>query len=97
MISEHSCKTLFILFKSYYFLEIRKIYYKNKRTYLYFTEEPMIRLKRKVWRLVLICSVSVILWRGRRWISSTSESELQLHVNDHQRNVAVQKGGNVIN
>ena len=56
----------------------------------------MIRLKRKVWRLVLICSVSVILWSGRQWISSTSESELQLHVNDHQRHVAVQGGGNVI-
>ena len=59
----------------------------------------MIRLKRKVWRMVLICSVSVILWSGRQWIGSTSESELQQHVEDHQfeSNVAVQKEGNVIN
>ena len=57
----------------------------------------MIRLKRKVWRMVLICSVSVILWSGRQWIGSTSESELQQHVEDNQSNVAVQKEGNVIN
>ena len=73
-----------------------RLYYNRKLTYFYSAVEPMIRLKRKVWRLVLICSVSVILWRGRQWISSTSESELQLHVNEYQRHVAVQRGGNVI-